>query len=236
MRPIHLFVALLAIGSIAGSTTISAAEGPFDISGVKRVDIDGDASNVHLTTAASQPYQAALTTNRASWFGSLYSLWFFEDCRKDSEITVIDQTLKIRVSSTVTTKFSDCDASIIANVPEGADIVVAQTATKLTLDGRYNSVKLASKFADFRLEGHAANILADSVALKAIIHFTSLENNENITLNSKAVDADIRFEKAPKISYRVEATASTVDSTLENTPGSKPEIDIKAQYARAVIR
>jgi hypothetical protein len=140
------------------------------------------------------------------------------------------------VSPTSGTEFSDCEVSIEGNLPEGGNIDIDQAAAQITLDGKYSAVKINSKAADFKFKGHATNIIANSDAMRANIQFTTVEKDESIALNSKELDADIRFDQATAVSYRVDATASMIDSTLVNTLGSKPEISLKAEYARAKFR
>jgi hypothetical protein len=220
---------------IAAAPPSLAAETPLDVSGVTHVNVTGDASRVSFTTAEGEPNLARLASHPSGWPLRWLTGWFLKDCRTASDMSVSGTTLTIRVSPAPLTEFADCTVSVEANLPVGGDIAIDQTATKASFQGDFGTILLKGTAADVDLRGHATSVVSHADAMRVKIHFTSAGKDESISLTSKALDADLSFG-GRAVSYRIDATASMVDTTLANTPGAKPSIDIKADFARTKIR
>ena len=218
------------------SGSAGATDAPtLDVSSVRRVSITGDASRLRFTTSADQPTVVSLTSRPSGWLGRWSSFWFASDCRTSSDMSVTDGTLTIRIVPTAFADLSDCAVTVEANLPAGGDISIDQAATQASLQGEFGAIHLDSHAADVDFEGHAASIVTTGDAMRLKLAFTSAGEDESISLTSRALDADLRFGGVP-ISYRVDAMASMVDSTLDDTPGARPALLIKADFARAKIR
>ena len=72
--------------------------------------------------------------------------------------------------------------------------------------------------------------------MRVRLDFETINQNETITIQAKALDAYVGFADKAPISYTVTGTASHVDSALANTPGAKPSVGIKGDFVHATIR
>ena len=231
MKAPYLALAL----SVAAASPTLAADAPLDVSGVTKVSVTGDASRLSFTTHAGEPNLARLTSRPSGWPLRWLASWFLEDCQTASGMDISGSTLTIRVSPVSSTEFADCTVSVEANLPPGGDIAIEQHATSASLQGNFGAIVLKGTAADVDLSGHATSVVSDADAMRMKIRFTSAGRDESISLTSKALDADLSFG-GREVSYRIDAIASMVDTTLANTPGAKPSIDIKADFARTKIR
>lgn len=145
-------------------------------------------------------------------------------------------TLFIDVAPSSWTNLSDCTVEINANIPSGNSILIDQTALMVKLDGDFSSITIASKAGDVTLEGHASSVSVKGEAIKARFVFDRVEKTENIDFDARALDVYLGIGQDVPISYSIAATASLTDSSLANTPNSKPTINIKGDYVRVTIR
>ncbi|PSJ55958.1 hypothetical protein C7I85_25965 [Mesorhizobium soli] len=145
-------------------------------------------------------------------------------------------TLYIDVAPSPWMDLSDCTVEISANVPNGNSVSIVQMATLAKLNGDFSSVTIASNAGDVALDGHATSVAVKGEAIKARIELDRIEKNENIDFDVRALDVYLGFGQNVPISYTIAAEKSFVDSSLSDTPGSKPAISIKGSYVRATMR
>jgi hypothetical protein len=207
-----------------------------DVSAVTVVVIAGEASSVHLSTASDALYLATMKGWRKGWLSFWYSSWSSDECRSGGTMRVEGSTLYVETGSSSWFGPSDCGYEIGINLHKGAAISIDQAAVQAQMTGDYTSIALASHAGDISLDGHATNVDVKGDAMRVRLDFETINQNETITIESKALDAYVGFADKTPISYTVTGTASYVDSTLANTPGAKPSVGIKGDFVHATIR
>ncbi|UGX87860.1 hypothetical protein [Phyllobacterium meliloti] len=229
---------LTAILLLFGTITPSAAQAGslLDIGQINRVAISGEASRIEFATSNTEPYQARITSTRSGWFSGWSSSWFSNECATRTTMEIRDQTLLIHVVNAPFLSLSDCEVSIRANLPANASINIEQAALSARLTGEYGNVFVKGHAADFSLDGHASNVDISGDAVRSDLRFAHISNTETIRLDSHALDASFTFGGDVPINYTVDAKASFIDSKRDSTPGAKPSIAIKSNYARVTIR
>ncbi|MFJ7353639.1 hypothetical protein ACIQWS_05665 [Phyllobacterium sp. NPDC097923] len=230
---------ITAILLLFGTVTPSAAgelQPPLDIAAVNSVTITGEASHIVFTAGDGAPYQARVTSTRSGWFSGWYSSWFADQCATRTTMEVRERTLRIHVVNAPLLSLSDCEVLIRASLPAGSDVSIEQAALQARLTGDYGAVRIKGHAADFALDGHAASLDISGDAVRSDLRFARVSNSETIRLDSRALDASFSFGKDVPISYTVDAKASLVDSKRDSTPGAKPAISIRSDYARVTIR
>jgi hypothetical protein len=113
---------------------------------------------------------------------------------------------------------------------------ILQAALQANMAGNFSTIAITSKAADVSLDGHASTVDLKGDALKVNLAFGSVRKDETIAITGKALDAALSFGQGVAISYSVTATASSVDSSLPNTAGTRPSVVIKGDFVRATIR
>lgn len=207
-----------------------------DTSNVTAVVVTGEASSVNVTTTEGAAYEASLTSRRSGWFFNWYSSWYSYDCQSYSKLHVEGSTLFAEVAPSSWIGISDCTVEIAANVRKESAISITQMASQARLTGDFSTIILAAKAADISLDGHVTDMHVQGDAIRAHIAFDKVRQTETVAIKAKALDAYLGFGKGTPISYTVVAKASWVDSSLPNTPGAKPAIDITGEFVRATIR
>jgi hypothetical protein len=231
---------VLALALIdAGVAFISSRDslaGPFDLSSVSAIRVEGSASDIRISTAASGPHVAELKGTRHGWGAIWHSGWFSDACPANGAMRIDGNTLIVDVGSRPRLfDWSDCTMELTAHLPSGAAVVVDQKAARTRLDGDFSVVDIRSDAGDVTVDGHADSLTIAGAALRARITYQRVMQNEAIAISGKMLDATLRFVQPTTISYLVEATASFVDSALPNTPGAKPSITIRGEMLRARI-
>lgn len=232
---------ITAILLLVGTVTPGAAEAeqvkpPLDIGAINSVAITGEASRIVFTAGDGAPYQARITATRSGWFSGWYSSWFADQCATRTTMEVRERTLHIHVVNAPLLSLSDCEVLIRASLPADSDVSIEQAALQARLTGDYGVVHIKGHAADFALDGHAASLDISGDAVRSDLRFARVSSSETIRLDSRALDASFSFGKDVPISYAVDAKASLVDSKRDSTPGAKPAISIKSDYARVTIR
>lgn len=225
------FAALLL--ATCAMPAVAADPERLDLMGVTAVSITGDAGAIKLTTSDDAPYEATLGAQPAGWFARWYRSWFAGACSSAGHMRIDNGTLHVDDSSWMDT--SDCVAELNANLPKSSSVIIAQAAAQISLEGDFSTVSLDSKAADFTLRGHADALKLKGDALRSDVTFEEVRNNETITIAAPLLDTRLSFVPGTTVSYNVAAGAALVDSSLANTAGAKPAIDIKASYVRARI-
>lgn len=232
---------ITAILLLFETVTPSAAQAdpaklPLDIGAVNSVAITGEASRIEFAAGDPGPYQARITATRSGWFSGWYSSWFSDACATRTTMEVKDRALLIHVVNAPLLSLSDCEVLIRANLPANTNVSIEQAALWARLTGDYGAVRIKSHAADFALDGHAASLDISGDAVRSDLRFARVSSSEMIRLDSHALDASFTFGKDIPISYAVDAKASFIDSKRDSTPGAKPSISIKSNYARVTIR
>ncbi|WP_180903492.1 hypothetical protein [Martelella soudanensis] len=209
-----------------------AASDHLDLTGVTHIRILGQPGSVVLTTGPAEAYSGAISHKRSGWIGQLSSIWSYGECTTKSTLKVESDTLTVDIASS---ELSNCHATFTANVKEGSSVTIEQPAAEIDLKGVFRQVRLVSSAADFNFSGEVRDLDLNSNALKANIAYTSVHKDETIMIDSKFMDADMRFADTDAISYRIDADASMVNSRFPNTQGVKPEVLIKAEKAKVSI-
>ncbi|WP_157961416.1 hypothetical protein [Microvirga flavescens] len=234
MEPVSIVITLLMIASSTPAKAGTIRQ-PIDLSNVSAVAITGNASSIRLTTDEG-PYQATLAGRHSGWFARWSSSWFPNECRTSSRMWVDGSTLFVEADSSQWLDTSDCVVEIKANVRKETAVSIEQAASQARLSGDFSSIALDNKAADISFDGHARNVSVRGGAIKARFSFDEIRQNETITVDAYALDVLLGFGRTTPISYTVEAKASLVDSSLANSPGAKPSVSIKSDYARVRIR
>ncbi|WP_421915832.1 hypothetical protein [Mesorhizobium sp.] len=230
-------LAVLSFGSVAlASPASGTAAKTLDLAGVSAVVISGEASSVSLTTSASAPYRATIGSRRDGWFARWYSSWFANECSLASDMKLEGSTLRIDVAPSSWLDPSDCRVEINANIQPESSVSIDQAALQANMAGNFSTIAITSKAADVSLNGHASAVDLKGDALKANLAFGSIRQDESIAITGRALDATLSFGQGVAISYSVAASASSVDSSLPDTPGAKPSVIIKGDFVRATIR
>ncbi|UDF29607.1 UNVERIFIED_ORG: hypothetical protein LHK14_19165 [Roseateles sp. XES5] len=207
-----------------------------NLSSVTAVTITGEASSIALTTTEDEPYQATLGGVRSGWFAKWYSSWFYTDCRTSSRMRIENTTLHVDAGSVSWLEPSDCKVEFKANVRKGTSISIEQAASQVSLAGDFSMVSLDNKAADVTLNGYAESIELRGDAIRSHLTYRQTRNSETIEITGRALDTYLGFVSGTQISYKVDAVAAMVDSSLPNTTDAKPSVTIKGQYVRATIR
>lgn len=245
MKKRHAFLAILVVLVMLSATdravslwshgsTVSA---PLDLSTVSKIRINGAASMITVSTQKDKPFTAQLIGRRDGWGALWHSGWSARDCPQTGTMQVDGDTLVVETSSL--SRFfdwSDCAIELSANMRPGSAVLIRQQAASMTLSGDYSTIQVNADAGDFALDGHAETLDVSGSALRARAVFETVTNNETISFSGKMMDASLRFMVPTQISYRVEATASLIDSSLPNTPQAKPAITIRGEMVRATIK
>lgn len=231
-----LFLAAWWLQSDTAWTDGNASE--LDISAVTSVIVTGSASAVHLTTSSGGPYKAFMKSRRKGWFAFWYSSWSSDSCDMAGAMKITGTTLTIDTDFSSWSWFDepDCRVDVSANLHEGSAVSIDQKATLTKLAGDFSSLRVESHAGDISLEGHARDVEIHGNAIQARLAFDTVHQDETITLDGNALNADISFPAGTPINYSVRGTAAFVDSILANTQGVKPAISISGNFIHARIR
>ncbi len=227
---IVLFTSLTPLAAKAETLPI------LDTSTVNSVSISGQASDINFTTSANRPFNATISATRSDWFANWYSYWFSDRCATQTTAKIEGRALIIKVINGPDRVSFDCHVSIAINLPKDADISIDQTASRTELTGDFGAVRINSNAARIDFDGYATSLAIKGDAVHSNVRFSHSNSNETIALDAHAAKASFSFAKNTAVSYAVNAVASTVDSTLENTPGAKPFIRINSEFLDATIR
>jgi hypothetical protein len=235
---LNLITALLLLFE---TVTPSAAQAeqiktPLDIGQINSVVVTGEASRIEFTAGDPGPYQARIIATRSGWFSGWYSSWFSDACATRTTMEVKDRALLIHVVNAPLLSLSDCEVLIRATLPADGDVSIEQAALQARLTGDYGTVHVKGHAANFALDGHVANLDISGDAVRSDLRFARITSSETIRFDSRALDASFTFGKDVPISYAVDAKASLIDSQRDSTPGAKPSISVKSDYARVTIR
>jgi hypothetical protein len=234
LAPLLVFViaAAAALANPAAATTAL----PLDTGSVSAVTITGAASSIALSTSPDAPYRAVIGGRRKGLFGGWYSSWFFDHCDNAAAMRLDGPVLRVEVSGGAWFDNDDCAVTIEANIPAGAVVSIDQPAFMANLNGSFAAITLSGNAVDAAIDGQARDIDISGDAVRARIRVTDGDTVESVRIEAEALDADLRFANISAISYKVEALASFVDSSLPNTAGAKPAVEIKGKFVRASIR
>jgi len=230
-----LFILVIAAASSLANPAAAITPPTLDTTTITAVAITGEASSIALSARDDTPYRATVDGRRRGWFAGWYSGWFFGDCSSTTSMRLDGATLRIDVAGGTWLDTSDCTVAIEANVPAGAVVSVDQPAFMANLNGLFGGISLTGNAIDAAIDGAARDIDISGAAVRAKLVAAPNTPMENVRIEGEALDADLRFGGAA-ISYKVEAMASFVDSTLANTPGAQPAVFIKGKFVRASIR
>ncbi|MFP5077691.1 hypothetical protein ACLE20_10315 [Rhizobium sp. YIM 134829] len=209
---------------------------PLDLAAVDRIDISGSASRIRVTADPARRFEARLTAERSGW-GVWRSLWYDPTCRPETALSVANGTATIDTGpSTDLLGWDECLPTLTANIRPGTALKIDQQAAKIELAGDFLSVDVNAAAGDMQLDGHAERLTLTGAALRARLVFDTVRNSETIRLLGTMMQANLVFPLGTAVSYLVETTASYVDSQLPNTPGAKPEIEIRGSMVHATIR
>ena len=236
MKTVLIALILLAPSPSAIAEDAAQPTQRLDLSTVTEIRITGEASSISLTTTESEPYQATLGGTRSGWFAKWYSSWFYTDCRTSSRMHIENSTLYVEASPAGWLEPSDCKVEFKANVRKETSVAIAQAASQVDLAGDYSAVSLDNKAADFTLNGYAKSIDLRADAIRSHLGFDRARTGDAIRIAGRSLDASLAFASDTQVSYRVDAVAAMVDSSLPNTPGADTSVEIKGQYVRATIR
>lgn len=207
-----------------------------DLSGVKEVHIDGDASMIRLTAAAEPPYGMTLTTRYKGWLSGWQSGWFFTDCAGASEVDVDGGKLSIDVVASSWYWPSDCVVDLEMTVPPNAAVAISQSASMVQLAGDFSELTASGSALDLSLDGHAARSHLSGSAMRARLSFARLDQTEEVTISADALLADLDFGPEAQVNYTVSGAANFVDSRLENRADGGIKVKIDGSFVRATIR
>lgn len=232
-----VIVAVAAIdGIVSLISTRDRTTGPVDLTAVSKVRVTGAASDITITTDPAAPLAAELSGERHGWGAFWRSSWFSDTCPAEGSMTVDSDTLVVDVGSAPHFfNWDNCTTALTANLRAGAGVVVDQQAARMAIDGEFSVVQVHSAAGDFHFNGHAGTIDLAGAALRALVVFERVTQDETIAISGRMLDATLRFMVPTPISYAVEAVASYVDSALPNTPGAKPSVLIRGEMARVRI-
>ncbi|MBA8876540.1 hypothetical protein [Phyllobacterium myrsinacearum] len=235
---LNLITALLLLFETVTPSAAQAEQtkAPLDIGQINSVMITGEASRIEFAAGDPGPYQARIIATRSGWFSGWYSSWFSDACATHTTMEIKDRALLIHVVNAPLLSLSDCEVLIRANLPANGDVSIEQAALQARLTGDYGTVRVKGHAADFALDGHVASLDISGDAVRSDLRFARITNSEMIWFDSRALDASFTFGKDVPISYAVDAKASFIDSKRDSTPGAKPSISIKSDYARVTIR
>lgn len=239
--------AIIAIFSIFGaggwqSSSAAAHVQSLDLARVERIEVNGQGANLRISAKTSAPFTAELESRRHGWGALWRSVWVGDVCAGGTSMRIDGITLKVDVGRRWPSgwwwdwsDWSDCTATLTANLPPQAFVKIDQDASKVVLTGDFSTVEVNSTAGDVAIDGHVDVLSLSGAALRARVVYEKVMNNESIAISGKMLDASLRFMMATPISYRVESTMSYVDSHLPNTPGAKPAIRIHGDMAHVVI-
>lgn len=227
--------ATLVIASMAIAASAPPDKTHMDTSGVRKVVISGSASSLRLTAGETAPYRASVRSRRKGWFARWYTNWFFNGCASAGLMRVEDNVLLVDVPSAGGFDFDDCIVEIEASIPSGTSVTIGHKAVKASLSGSYGAISLRSHAADFSFDGTAGSVDLISEALRANADFSG-GSVETLSIAGEALDASLDFAEGASVSYDIEATASFIDSTIENDPRGDTSVQIKGRFVRATIR
>ncbi|MBB1249013.1 hypothetical protein [Rhizobium sp. G21] len=218
-------------------TSQARASDPVDLSSVNRVEVRGAASRVTVNTDAAAPFEAKLLGTRSGWGALWRSSWFDEGCAMTGSMRVERGSLIVDTGDApFDFDWDDCRLELEANLRPDAAVLIDQRASAIKLAGDFSVLDIKSDAGDVDVEGHADAISLSGAALRARIAFDEVAKSETIRLMGKMMDATLIFPAGTAISYVVQSVASYIDSALPNTPGAKPEIQIRGDMVRTTIR
>ncbi|MEG9883293.1 MAG: hypothetical protein V6Z86_01500 [Hyphomicrobiales bacterium] len=213
-----------------------------DLARVERIEVNGQGANLRISAKTSAPFTAELESRRHGWGALWRSVWAGDVCAGGTSIRIDGATLKVDVGRSWPrswwwdwSDWSDCTATLTANLPPRAFVKIDQDASKAVLAGDFSTVEVNSTAGDVAIDGHVDVLSLSGAALRARVVYEKVMNDENIVISGKMLDASLRFMMATPISYRIESTMSYVDSRLPNTPGAKPAIRIRGDMVHVVI-
>ncbi|MDH6233396.1 hypothetical protein M2281_004007 [Mesorhizobium soli] len=229
-----LSLVLVAPLLAAGTAHAKPAPKTLDLPSVSDVRIDSPAGELKLTTTSGEPNRATIEV-REPGSGVTPSDKYFEDCMALVSANVEGKALVISIAPAPSSELANCSFKIDANVLPKGNVNIKQNALEATLDGDFGSVNTDTNAIRMQLDGHITQLGMKSQAVDTDLAYKRIDQNETISIDSKAINAAMDFGGAP-ISYSVEGIASAIDSELPNTPGAKPSIKLKAVSVHAVIR
>lgn len=232
---IAIFGAALIIAAYAVSS--DATEGPtLELSGVKAVKINGDASTIRVTTDSARPLRAELGAIRQGALFSWSSGWFGNDCTVNSRMHVDNGVLSVEAADSSWFGFGDCAPTITLNVASGTALSVAQHAADIRADGQFSDFRFDGHAGEVRLDGHAQTVALSADAMQATLSFDHVEKSEIVEIRAQALDASLSFGAGVAVDYRVDAKASMVDTERASTPGAMPRVRIDGRFVRFSLR
>jgi|AraplaMF_Col_mLB_1032019.scaffolds.fasta_scaffold02206_10 hypothetical protein len=229
---IPLFFATL-LSAFGGSFSPGEA---FDVTAIRSIVIEGDASSIRITTDAAKPYEATTSGHRRGWFSSWYSSWFFNACKDESQVEVTGTVMTIRAAVSAWSDLGDCVPRVSANVPAGSAVQIEQQAFTARLDGNFGSLRTSGRAADITLNGHASAVDIAGAAVRANLSYASIGSNETVGISAQALEADLDFGGEVDVDYTVTAKASLVDAMRPSVPGARPQVKIQGDFVHARIR
>lgn len=239
MNPFFI-LPILIFAVAAGTHSYGADEQRLNTDGIKAITISGDASDIHLTTSTTEPYQATLGGARRSWFSGWFSgwssSWFGDYCPLGGSMHIENGVLYVVAENSKWFGFSNCSTDIDVNVESGANISVDQNAAEIRLDGHFGDIGYNGNAADFSLDGHAQKVRLNANALRASLLYDRVEKTEEVDIHANSLDATVDFGGQTPLDYQVDAKASLLDAKNPSMPGANPKIRISAQMVRATIR
>lgn len=225
-----LFTIILMLGGCNSNGV--AADRVVDTTGVTTVEINGDASTIHLSSNETQALSAAMRAKPDGWLSG----WFYKDCKPSGDMVVSGNKLIIKTQNSNWSDVGDCVTDLQINLPRNSDITIDQPAFKADLQGQFANVSMNTRAADIALQGTARSIKIRGDAFRTQLRFEDEIKPERIDIAGRALDTSISFPSGTKISYQILSKASLLDTQLPNTTGAATEIVISGDYARTEIK
>lgn len=234
---------LVGLAIIDGSVQLIQASdrisGPIDLAGVTRLEVTGAASEISISTVGGGAAEAVLSGTRHGWGAIWRSGWFAGDCAGQASMRRDGDTLRVDMGEHGGffgwNDWDDCTLTLSAQLQPEASVAIRQNAARIRLSGDFAAIDVTSDAGDVSFTGHAASIAVSGAALRARLAFERVLNTEEIRISGQMLDASVRFLVPTPISYSIDAVASYVDSALPNTPGAKPDVQIRGEMARVRI-
>lgn len=203
-----------------------------DTTGINKIILSGSASMIHLTTNTEQPMLATLQSKPDGWLSG----WFYNTCETNGTIKTQAQTLTIITQEQALNDWYECTPYVQVNLPRGVAVSINQPTFKADLQGQLANLNIRTRAADISLQGSVRIATIRGEALRTVLTLDENNETEKVDIAGRALDSSLYFPAGTKLSYRIDAKASSLDTKLPNTSGAKPEILISGDYIRTTIK